>query len=230
MYVIIYAVLGVLNLAAELGHFSMVSMLTKILLMPTLMVYVWQTAGSKDNTRWVLIALFFSWLGDIFLMFPRDNYSEGAREALFIAGLVSFLIAHIQYIIAFIKDIHPYPKVSLLIEKPYLVIPFIVFLFALLRFLIPHTGVLTFPICIYGITIVSMSMTALNRKNIVTDRSFLLVFSGALLFVLSDSTIAITLFYQHFELERIVIMSTYIIAQLCITYGFVLNKTEKNRI
>lgn len=42
--------------------------------------------------RFVLAALFFSLLGDVFLMLPRN---------LFVPGLVSFLIAHIAYVFAF---------------------------------------------------------------------------------------------------------------------------------
>jgi uncharacterized membrane protein YhhN len=228
MYLLIYAVLGVLHLAAEFGQFTMVSMLTKVLLMPTLVIYLWQTIGLKGSARFILIGLVFSWFGDIFLMFPRDEYSESLRKTLFLCGLVSFLIAHIQYIIAFIKDIHPYPKASILIEKPFWVIPFLLYILCLLLFLAPHTSRvgMTFPICIYAVTIMIMCLAAFNRKNIVSERSFRLVFVGAVLFVLSDSLIALTVFYQHFEYDRIAIMFTYIAAQLCITYGYVLNKQQ----
>lgn len=42
--------------------------------------------------RFVLVALSFSLLGDVFLMLPRN---------LFVQGLVSFLVAHIAYVFAF---------------------------------------------------------------------------------------------------------------------------------
>ena len=45
------------------------------------------------------------------------------------------------------------------------------------------------------------------------------VFVGAILFVFSDSCIAINLFYEPFELARMTIMSTYITAQLIIIKG-----------
>jgi uncharacterized membrane protein YhhN len=41
----------------------------------------------------IFIALFFSWLGDVFLMFVFKH------ELFFLAGLGSFLVAHIIYII-----------------------------------------------------------------------------------------------------------------------------------
>lgn len=229
MYLLIYAVLGVLHLAAEFGHFTLVSMLTKVLLMPTLMIYLWQTLGASGQARLMLLGLLFSWFGDIFLMFPRDEYSESLRKVLFLCGLVSFLIAHLQYIAAFIKDIHPYPKASIVVSKPYLVIPFLAYVIGLLLFLAPHTGPagMTLPVAVYGLTIIVMSLTAFNRKGIVSDRSFLLVFCGAVLFVLSDSMIAVTVFTPYsFELKRVAIMATYITAQLGIVYGFALNKAQ----
>ena len=64
-------------------------------------------------------------------------------------------------------------------------------------------------------------MTAFNRKNLVNSTSFLLVFIGALIFVVSDSCIAINVFYKPFEFARIAIMSTYTIAQFLIIYGVI---------
>ena len=60
---------------------------------------------------------------------------------------------------------------------------------------------------------------ALNRKNKVAENSFLLVFIGAILFVVSDTVLAIHLFYQKMDWYRIVIMSTYIFGQLFIVKG-----------
>jgi uncharacterized membrane protein YhhN len=51
------------------------------------------------------------------------------------------------------------------------------------------------------------------------DTFFLLVLAGAILFVLSDSMIAINRFTQPFELARIAIMSSYITAQYLIAVG-----------
>jgi uncharacterized membrane protein YhhN len=43
--------------------------------------------------------------------------------------------------------------------------------------------------------------------------------TGALLFVVSDSTLAINKFYQSFEIAGVVIMLTYGLAQLFIVEG-----------
>ena len=44
---------------------------------------------------WIVAALALSLLGDVFLMVPRD---------MFVAGLGSFLLAHVAYIVAFRVD------------------------------------------------------------------------------------------------------------------------------
>ena len=46
-------------------------------------------AGRRD---WFVVALVLSMLGDVFLMLPRD---------LFVAGLTSFLLAHLAYVVGF---------------------------------------------------------------------------------------------------------------------------------
>jgi uncharacterized membrane protein YhhN len=64
-----------------------------------------------------------------------------------------------------------------------------------------------------------MLLAAINREKKVNRQSYLLVFAGAVLFVLSDSLIAINRFTQPFELARIAIMSSYITAQYLIAVG-----------
>ena len=174
--------------------------------------------------KFIYLALFFSWWGDIFLMFPRNEASPNAK-LLFISGLVSFLIGHFNYIIHFIKEMKSITKVTVIVEKPYLVLPFLLFIFLFLRLMYPTLGTMKIPVTVYGIVITSMMLMAFNRKNIVNSTSFYLVFAGALLFVFSDSCIAVNLFYKPFELARMVIMSTYIIAQFLIIKGIL--KAEK---
>ena len=116
-------------------------------------------------------------------------------------------------------------KVTVIVEKPYLVLPFLLFIFLFLRLMYPTLGTMKIPVTVYGIVITSMMLMAFNRKNIVNSTSFYLVFAGALLFVFSDSCIAVNLFYKPFELARMVIMSTYIIAQFLIIKGIL--KAEK---
>ena len=222
---LLYLINTIATIYAENTELRMVQYGSKILLMPLLAIYLYSKVKNFSTYKLIYAALFFSWLGDIFLMFPR-NGNDSSAKLLFIFGLISFLIAHINYSIYFINEIKDKTKVTLLVGKPYLILPFCVFGIVLLSILYPSLGVMKLPVTCYTIIIMLMAMTAFNRKNLVNSTSFLLVFIGALIFVVSDSCIAINVFYKPFEFARIAIMSTYTIAQFLIIYG-VIKANEK---
>ena len=222
---LLYLLNTIATIYAENTELRMVQYGSKILLMPLLAIYLYSKVKNFSTYKLIYAALFFSWLGDIFLMFPR-NGNDSSAKLLFIFGLISFLIAHINYSIYFINEIKDKTKVTLLVGKPYLILPFCVFGIVLLSILYPSLGVMKLPVTCYTIIIMLMAMTAFNRKNLVNSTSFLLVFIGALIFVVSDSCIAINVFYKPFEFARIAIMSTYTIAQFLIIYG-VIKANEK---
>ena len=211
IYLILYVISGIATIIAEHTELRMLMYASKVLLMPLLALYFYQQSKQIKNYMFIYLALFFSWWGD--------------AKLLFISGLNSFLIGHFNYIIHFIKEMKSITKVTVIVEKPYLVLPFLLFIFLFLRLMYPTLGTMKIPVTVYGIVITSMMLMAFNRKNIVNSTSFYLVFAGALLFVFSDSCIAVNLFYKPFELARMVIMSTYIIAQFLIIKGIL--KAEK---
>lgn len=227
IWLVLYCIVSIFHLIATGIDNITYIMISKVFLMPLLIIYAFSQIKIKGRYIFLILGLFFSWLGDIFLMFPREQYSDSTKMLLFIAGLSAFLIAHIQYIILFLKDLKNKIDLSLITSKPYTSIPFIIFGIGLLWFLYPHLAVMKIPVTLYAITIIAMLMLAFNRKGFVSSTSYILVFIGAILFVLSDSTIAITLFYKHFALDRLVIMSTYIVAQLLITYGVIVAAKSK---
>ncbi|MGH8704559.1 MAG: lysoplasmalogenase family protein, partial [Burkholderiales bacterium] len=62
----------------------------------------------NDYTRWVLAALALSLCGDVFLMFDaRYRVGDGARasDRAFLAGLGSFLLAHVAFVCAFVQGL-----------------------------------------------------------------------------------------------------------------------------
>ena len=88
----------------------------------------------------VLAGLVFSLGGDVFLMLPSDQ---------FIKGLVSFLLAHICYIVAFSSEC------GFRLHLVYIV-PIIGIGIIILRILLPHTGKMTVPVIVYSIVILMM--------------------------------------------------------------------------
>jgi len=172
---------------------------TKPLLLPILIIYY---SFSVTQKNWLFIAgLVLSFFGDLFLMFSGG----------FIAGLSSFLIAHILYILTFNK---------LFRNKNLLLIPFIlIFIIGLCTFLYPNLGAMKIPVFLYAITIGTMLYIAVG-----TNLKWLII--GAGLFVLSDSILAINIFYQKSLWGNLAVMLTYVLAQYFLVKGMI--KTELN--
>src|SRR5450631_3316136 len=69
----------------------------KPLLIPVLIIYFLSQRKNTNNNlaKWIVVALFFSWAGDVLLMFDVKN------SLFFLFGLSAFLLAHIFYIVFF---------------------------------------------------------------------------------------------------------------------------------
>jgi len=152
--------------------------------------------------RWAVVAgLVFSTAGDVFLMLPRDR---------FIAGLVSFLIAHLFYTFAFSMDA-PFGA------APLLWLPFFaagsVVVALVWRGLAPR---LRGAVIAYVVIIAVMAGQAAGRWHTLGGEAALSAALGAALFVVSDAALAINRFRAPFRAERALTLGTYWTAQTLI--------------
>jgi uncharacterized membrane protein YhhN len=164
----------------------------------------------------IALGLLFGLAGDIFLLF--DDY--------FIAGLVSFLIGHILYMMAFYLDY----KVNKTIHRLYTknaVLGFAFFTVLFCGALWSSLGDMKIPVIIYALAISFMGITAFSRFGRVNVLSYKLIAMGAMLFVLSDAVLAVNKFMHSFPFSGIVIMATYMAAQYLITFGTIERKLKK---
>ncbi len=145
----------------------------------------------------IVIGLIFSLGGDVFLMLPSDR---------FIWGLVSFLIAHLFYIIAFV-----YPGGIIL--SPIVLALYLVYGAVMVRQLWPYIGGLRIPVLIYMTVILVMGWQALERWSQLQTNTALLAAIGATLFVISDSALALDRFQSKFASARLTVLGTYFSAQ-----------------
>ena len=165
----------------------------------------------KADRRLIQLALLFSFGGDTFLLFA----SKG--ELYFIGGLISFLIAHIFYILFFLKV-----KKQNKPGKPwnpvvvFIVVVYIGVFFYLLR---EGAGQLEIPVLIYASVIGTMLLAAIHAFHFPRQLSGALCVTGALLFVISDSTLGFEKFHHTFPEAGMIIMSTYCLAQLLLVTG-----------
>ncbi len=164
--------------------------------------------------RLAMFAFIFSWFGDMLLMFSEIDF------IYFMVGLVSFLIAQIFYIFLFLRTINISGKMPFLKKKPFWLIAYIAFGLIVYTILYDHLdAVLKIAVFVYMTALLSMSAMALNRFGNGHPISFSLVFIGSLLFVLSDTMIALNKFLAPIPYEGIFIMTSYISAQYFIMRG-----------
>lgn len=201
----------------------------KPLLMPVLMYWYYkETKASTGLDKIILVSLFFSWWGDTFLM--PDVFPEGIN---FLLGLASFLIAHVLYIVAFVKT--KTENKSILKRKPYLILPLAIFLYTFLSYLFkvdkPGFAELGIPVIVYATIIMLMVIAAIGRYGKVPPSSFKWVLIGALSFMVSDVVLALGrftyLFDDYYFVARLMNMPLYVLGQYWIAKGCVLMYKEE---
>ncbi len=168
----------------------------------------------KKIVQLAVLAFIFSWLGDMLLMFGDKGF------IFFVLGLASFLIAQIGYIFLFRRTINLSGKKPFLKKKPYFLIAYIVYGLIIYIVLYNHLDeILKGAVFVYMLALLGMSSMALNRFGNSAPISFNSVFIGSLLFVLSDSMLAINKFLVPIPYDGVFIMATYISAQYLIMRG-----------
>ena len=212
-WIILFLIVLLTDLFAVYTNNETLRYITKPLLMPLLIVFfIFQTKDFASSLKkWIVLALVFSWAGDVLLMFESTNSN------FFIFGLVAFLIAHIFYILFYENVI----RKEGLSKNYWWFLPVIIYYIALIYILSPNLGDMKLPVRIYGIVISYMLIKALQTGGIKNFGAATLMIAGAVLFITSDSILAINKFYEPFEYAGIAIMLTYGIAQLLITLGAV---------
>lgn len=188
---------------------SLVRSALKTLSTALLAYLAWQVGGPVL----LVVALALGALGDLFL--SRDG--DGA----FLGGLASFLASHIAYIVLFLQF---GGGLELLSAEPWrgtvaaiIAVLTLAMLFILMR-RVPPT--LRLPVIAYSLAILTMGVAALTTSN-------WLVIAGALSFMASDTMLAWERFVSPAissirPLLRYAVWTTYYLAQLLITLGFVL--------
>ncbi len=168
---------------------------------PLTMVLIWLIAilgqASFPFYKYMIITgLIFSLAGDVFLMLPSDR---------FVAGLVAFLIAHLFYIAAFASGI------DALLWWP--LIPLVIYGIVIYLIVASSLGKLRLPVLIYIGVILVMAWLAWERWSQTGQSEAFLTFTGAVLFVISDTILAINRFRGAFKPARALNLTTYFAAQ-----------------
>lgn len=217
---VIAALVALAQIAGNTGisELEWLHTLTKPLIVP--LGFAWFILNYPGNdTRYVYsatAAMFFSLLGDVLLIFDE-------KPGFFMFGLLCFLTAHLFYIFAFSQAAFHVREVPLLRRMPLLAIPYLALGWWVFYTLRNDLNELKIPVFIYILVLLGMALSALNRYNRVGKYSFILVFSGSLLFLLSDALLAIDKFHDPVPLAREWIMISYMGAQWLFARGLAHN-------
>jgi len=181
---------------------SIVRFWSKICLMPILMLYY--VIKSDNHSFTLIMAMVFSWFGDILLVNP-------GKIRLY-AGILSFLAAHILYVLVFIGLV---PELNILLFFASFLFILSIEYFLMIKLRMPNNY--KFSIIVYGIAIGLLVVFSLQvciwHKTMVG----ILLFVGSILFFISDAVLSyFTMIKPMTKNALTVVMASYIIAQACI--------------
>jgi uncharacterized membrane protein YhhN len=212
-------IFAVIEWIAVEKHWKSIEYFAKPAVMIVLIIWFWQNGGFQDWMIWFGLGAVFSLVGDIFLMLPRK---------FFLAGLISFLIAQLVYLVGFNRSFPPITAIGAVIFLILLMIAWQFYIRLAAGLKAKNLNRLTIPTLIYVIVISLMTLSAIftlfrEEWSIV---SALLVSGGAILFFISDAINAWDRFIKPFPGARLKTMIAYYLAQAGIMIGAVLQQVR----
>lgn len=184
----------------------------KPLIMASLLGYS-QLGTSRRPSAWLGVGMVFALLGDVFLMIREVD--------LFAIGLGAFLVMQLCYSMAFWQSIRR-PTIRFVRLRWQQAIPFTLYLIGFLVVLYPAFSgnadrqLLWWPVVVYALCLCTMGFLASQRGK-RAGAGWVTI--GALLFILSDSAIAVNKFMVPIPGAPLLVMSTYAAAQYLIVLG-----------
>lgn len=190
-----------------------VKYVTKPLVILILILWLYLETRLQGFTIFFAVGLFFSLLGDIWLMLP-GRY--------FLAGLFSFLLAHCAYIIGLNQAPLPFSTPTIIAGA--LVILAALLITARIRFgFMRMIGTLRvrFPLALYSIALTLMLVSGFSTlfRPSWDELSAWLTTTGALFFFISDSMLGFDRFVRPFAHARLWIRITYHLGQILLIGG-----------
>ena len=138
--------------------------------------------------------------------------ADAAIEFSFIGGLVTFLLAHLLYIVAFVRVDRRL--------RLWRLAPVALWAALALPVLATHAGALAIPVLVYGLVIFTMIWRAAAAMDGAGWNAGTIGLFGALLFGLSDTLLGYSRFVSPLPASNFLIMGTYWGGQTLIAASF----------
>lgn len=211
---VLFIVLAAAHVISEGFTFMPGRYFIKPLLMPALALYYLFAAETPN--AFMLAAVGFGWLGDIFLMIPDPQKTR----RYFRPGLVAFLLGHVFYIVVFasyVPGMENFPPAAWLFLIPYAATGAFGY-----RLIGPHAGAMKKAILAYTVIFVVMGAVTVLPMGTATLAGVLTAMAGAFVFMVSDIINAYNKFAREIPNERVYTMSTYLAGQLLLVHGYLM--------
>ena len=200
-----YAAVGIMHEVSAIRFWEKIRKFTKAALMPVLLIYYIVTASNWLTVA--IVAIIFSWLGDIFLI-RKDE------PKFFRLGLVAFLLSHVFYIVTLVFITQVYHIPALIVS---IAVALVAELF--LPKIIKPPKAMRGAVIVYGIVILTMSVYALQYMLSGLSLASILLFAGSIVFIFSDTLMTYLAFREKPKYFNAITMLPYIIAQGLIIFG-----------
>lgn len=190
------------------------------ILKPAVLVTILAWLGLSDGFSgwmiWFSLGILFSLVGDVLLMLPRNR---------FLAGLVAFLGAHLAYIVGFNPSLPPLNLSSLVITILAVLTEVQVYRLIIGRMRAAGQSKLLLQVTVYSIIISLMTISALLTlaRPEWQPAPAILVSAGAILFMLSDTSLALNHLCGSYAHSRVSGLAAYHLGQILIVLGAWLN-------
>lgn len=163
----------------------------------------WRVWAFAPGERLILAALVFGSLGDIALDLSFLSFS-------FPLGLGLFLVGNVLYAVRFLREFE-FGPLRLALAAAVAIYAAGIFWISL-----PKLGPMFWPVFAYLFAISAMAVAAAFSRKTPDWR----LFAGAASFVISDSLIALNLFYQPIPARALLVLGTYYLAQYLLAAAF----------
>ncbi len=201
----LFFIVSILDIIGVALNNSLMQTIFKPMIILSLIALYYFTVDKMNNLY--LLALAFSLLGDILLL-DKNN--------LFIYGIAAFLLTQILYIFIIVRQMQK-PSNFHKYLYAFLYVNYVVYLLTLLK---PNLLDLFYPVLVYGIAISVFGLVATLNYVSKRTRPALYLMLGSMLFIASDSMIALHKFHEPKIFYPVAIMITYVSAQYLI-YRFI---------
>lgn len=187
--------------------FTIFKPLTTILILSIALINF--KSAPKKFALLISIGFVFCMLGDIFLL----------EQSGFLYGLVSFLIAHVLFSVGFIS-IDGFKK------NPYVSIVLIVFILLIYWYLKDNLGTMKIPVLAYMLVISFMVWQGVSLYLWKSQKVYYFIALSVVLFLVSDTILAIDVFKFSFKEAPIYNLATYWASLLILANTFRLFKND----